>query len=400
MLVSGVPSSSEYLSGKTSLDSHETCAVADFTWAAGYLFMAAGNPKYADAMERACLNAGPGAVKKDFKALQYLSCPNQVLATTASDHNPFQRGKNWMAFIPDHEVQCCPGNVHRFMPNYAARSWMAVPNGGLAAVFCAPGRVTAAVGRERVPVTVEVDTQYPFSGRVDLNVRCAHPVRFPLLLRIPGWCRKAQVLLDGRRVEAAPKAGTFFRLERTFSDSDRITILLPMELKLNRRPENGVSVEFGPLLYSLLIAEKWRPARRSRGKKTRFPGWELKTESPWNYALALKGRKLSEAVKITLRAVSGFPWAGEAPVKLSVPARRIRGWKTRKCSSLVRGYPWATKKRESWASPRKAAGRFEFTPALPDAASLRGKLSKNIETVTLVPYGTTHLRITTFPLCR
>jgi len=88
MLVDGVPSTSEFYSSITSRDVHETCDIADHTWNWGYMLMATGDGAWADRIERACLNAGFGAIRKDWKGLQYLSCPNQMLATQTSSHTP------------------------------------------------------------------------------------------------------------------------------------------------------------------------------------------------------------------------------------------------------------------------------------------------------------------------
>ena len=45
---------------------------------------------------RACFNAGPGAIKNDWKAVQYFSCPNQFLATLDSG-DPRAAGE-WAAY--------------------------------------------------------------------------------------------------------------------------------------------------------------------------------------------------------------------------------------------------------------------------------------------------------------
>jgi hypothetical protein len=42
-------------------------------------------------------------------------------------------------------------------------------------------------------------------------------------------------------------------------------------------------------------------------------------------------------------------------------------------------------------------GSWWFTPLLPDAATLKNGLSQKVDTVTLVPYGCSKLRITVFP---
>ena len=77
LLPDGVPSSNEHLDGNDPLTSHETCDITDYTWSLGYYLMTTGDAVYADAIEKAVFNAGPGAVTKDFKALQYFSSVNQ-----------------------------------------------------------------------------------------------------------------------------------------------------------------------------------------------------------------------------------------------------------------------------------------------------------------------------------
>jgi rhamnogalacturonyl hydrolase YesR len=84
MLIDGIPSTTEDYRETTALDAHETCNISDHTWTWGYLMMATGDGIWGDRIERACFNAGLGAVKKDWRAVQYFSCPNQFLATQTS----------------------------------------------------------------------------------------------------------------------------------------------------------------------------------------------------------------------------------------------------------------------------------------------------------------------------
>jgi len=393
MLIDGVHSSSEHLCGADPLASHETCDIADYTWSLGYLLMATGRAEYADKIERACFNAALGAVRADFRGLQYFSCPNQVIAARNSNHNFFFRGDKWMSYRPNPGTECCPGEVHRIMPNYASRMWLATADGGLAAALYGPSRITAKVGAARREVTVVEETHYPFSERIDFQVRTDRPAAFPLHVRIPGWCDGAEIYVNGRRVGRRPRAGSFFRIERTFDHNDRVTLALPMKLKLNRWPLGGAAIERGPLVFALRIEEDWRLDGKEKRATRDFPAWNLYPASPWNYALAVDERNIERVVEVIHRPMSPEPWSPEAaPIELAAPARRVRGWKLRRRKSIVQGYTADCK-----VTSRSVKGDFAFTPPLPDPQTLKARLGRKVETIRLVPYGCTHLRVTLFP---
>ena len=129
MLIDGVNVSSEHIQIPTTQESHEICDISDYTWNISYLLKATGDAAYADKIERAAFNAAPGSVTKDFKALQYFSAPNQVIASRKSF---IRDGGGSMRYAPNPGTECCPGNVNRMMPNFAINAWMTDGKGGLA----------------------------------------------------------------------------------------------------------------------------------------------------------------------------------------------------------------------------------------------------------------------------
>ena len=154
MLVDGVHSSTEYLNGNDdSHASHETCDVSDFSWAVGYLYMITGDSKYGDWIEDAVFNAGLGSVDDDFKGQQYFSCPNQVICDDFANHNKFYRGADWMSYAPKEFLCCCAGNVHRFMPNYVARTWMTDDKNGVFATLYGPSVFKTQIDGKELKIT-------------------------------------------------------------------------------------------------------------------------------------------------------------------------------------------------------------------------------------------------------
>ncbi len=379
MLIDGIPSTSEFFRTVTSLDSHETCDIADHTWSWGYMLLATGDGVWGDRVERACFNAAPGAIKNDWKALQYFSCPNQFLAMLDSDHNVMAHGSRMMAYQPNpgQRTACCGGNVHRIFPNYVIRMWMKSNDGGLVASLYGPSKLKTTVGADKQPIEIVQTTNYPFGERIRFEIHTDRPVSFPLSLRIPGWCVAPKLAVNGAAVDATRSPNGFVVLNRSFKSGDTITLDLSMKLAITRWPQNGVGVERGPLVYSFPIAEKWTTKVERKFSTVEFPSWEATPAGPWNYGLALDASKLESQVEITKKAASADavldPWENP-PITLAVHAKKIEGW-------------------ELQSNPDKPDQKF--TPSLPDMSTC--KVSDRMERVALVPYGSTQLRLTIFP---
>lgn len=379
MLVDGIPSTTEWYRTTTSLDSHETCDISDHTWSWGYMLMATGDTVWADRIERACFNAAPGAVRNDWKALQYFSCPNQFLATLNSDHNVMAHGGRMMAYQPNpgQRTACCGGNVHRILPNFAIRMWMKTSDNGLAAVLYGPSCVQATAGAENQPVSIIQSTHYPFEEDIRFRIETEKPVVFPLLLRVPGWCAAPRVTINGAKVEIARNADGFLRIKRTFKPGDRITLTLPMRARVTNWPQEGVAIEHGPLVYTLPIQANWTSKVEPKYTTSDFPSWEATPTSPWNYGLDLDPAKPEAALEFRRKPLTEDealdPWV-KPPTTISVPARLIAGWDLQ---------------------PNPNNPDQKFTPPLPDVSARRtvGPMMR----ITLVPYGATALRLTIFP---
>ncbi len=401
MLIDGVNVSSEHLEKVTSQESAEICDISDYTWNIGYLLMATGNAAYADKIERAAFNAAPASVTKDFKALQYFSAPNQVIAAKGSF---IRGGGDQMRYAPNPGTECCPGNVNRMMPNYAIHSWMTDGKTGIVASTYAPSSVTYPVGKNQVPVTIDEETQYPFSDNINFSIHLKERTEFTFYVRIPEWCSHPKILINGQDVKLSLKPGTYVPLHKVFKNGDQVKVILPSEFKLTKGTENGISVERGPLLYALKIKEDWKIDTKDRRSTKDFPAYELFANSPWNYALSLNAANLKKQITVIEHPYSDDPWSIEnAPIELKVPARKVNGWGLLHKTEMV-FENWVVERDEKgkvkkWVNTgqTKQKGNWTFTPALPDPDLLKNGLDKKEEIISLVPYGCTKLRITIFP---
>ncbi len=401
MLVGGVNVSSEHIEPVTTQESYEICDISDYTWNIAYLLKATGNVAYADKIERAAFNAAPGSVSNNFKALQYFSAPNQVIAARG---NYIRGGGDQMRYAPNPGTECCPGNVNRMMPNFAINAWMTDGKGGIVAAMYAPSSVTYPAGEKNTVVTIDEETNYPFTDSINFTFHLKEATEFDFYIRIPNWCSNATVLVNGIAVKNTLTSGTYIPLRQAYKEGDKVTVILPATLSLIAGVENGISIERGPLLYSLKIEEDWKIDTADKRSTPDFPAYELFAKSSWNYALCVTKDSLQQQVKVVNKTYSDNPWSIEnSPIELQVPARLVNGWTLLQKKEM---------KFENWTVERDSMGKvkrwyiageglrkgsWNFTPLIPDAALLKSGLSEKIETVTLVPYGCSKLRVTVFP---
>lgn len=380
--------SSENL-GPTAFNSlHESCDLTDWPWSIGYLLLAGGEAHWADLIEQTTFNALPGAVTKDFKQLQYFSSANQVLASnTACPRIAPTR----MSYRAAHETECCSGNISRAMPNYVSRMWLK-SNDGLAAALYGPSEIRTTIAGKQIRIVEETD--YPFRETLTFTVTADQPVAFALSLRIPEWCLEASIAINGAASSLSCLPGTFAKLERTFQNGDVVTLRLPMKVKWQTWFEGAAaSVKRGPLVYSLPVPERRvesfedTPAIRVVLKGNNilgFPAVEFFPAGEWRYSLASQTLSGEQGIRVIESPLTENPFAASVPpVQIEVPLRPLPHW-AEAWQPLAK--PDLTNLKDAPKNPA----------SLPTVDEL--KQSGSPELIKLVPYGCTHLRLTTFPL--
>ncbi len=285
----------------------ETCDVAGYLWSQIVLLMVSGQGRMADRAERAFFNAGPATVSRDYRTHVYFQSPNRVV-----DHSPpcpHGPGASGCSYKPTHSPLCCTAALNRIVPNYVMHMWMATYDNGLAATYYGPCKVSA-LAAERVPVVIECRTDYPFDEVIEMRVEPAREATFPLSLRIPGWCAKPLLSVNGNGVETTPDAKGFVRLERLWKPGDTLRLRFPMSVSVKTgRDENAqgapyASVSYGPLLFALPIPDVGGP-------NTPDPN------ARWKYALDVQGETLGQDIVVERQAMPGkWDWPLASPLKL------------------------------------------------------------------------------------
>jgi DUF1680 family protein len=74
--------------------------------------------------------------------------------------------------------------------------------------------VSARVG-SGADVRISEDTSYPFGDIIDFRVGTGAPVEFPFYIRIPEWCSRARIFINGEDTKTAAPPSTYVGLRRT-----------------------------------------------------------------------------------------------------------------------------------------------------------------------------------------
>ncbi len=124
-------------------------------------------------------------------------------------------------------------------------------------------------------------------------------------------------------------------------------------------------------MYCLKIGEDWRRIHADQPyRELPHADWEVYATTPWNYALKVSEDSLESDVTFQQGVVGELPFSPEgAPVTARVQGKRLPGWKMDK-------------------------GSAELPPQSPVESS------EPLETLTLIPYGCTNLRMTEFPVLK
>ncbi len=344
----------------------ETCTWVELMFSHELLCGITGDVSWADRCEDVAFNSLPASMTPDLKGLHYLTAPNQVQLDRQNKAPMIQNGGDMFSYNP-YGYRCCQHNAAMGWPYFNDHLWMATPGNGLAAVMYAASEVTAKVGNGTT-VRIAETTSYPFEEGIDLSISTPKPVRFPLYLRIPGWCSAPKLFINGKALSVSGQAQGWALIDRTWRDGNKIRLELPMDVRVKvwEKNRNAVSVYRGPLAYSLKIGERWE-------KYGGTGGWQLQEvfpTTPWNYGLVLDPKDPASSFKVPMLPASSSaqPFTPTtAPVALKATGRRIPQWK-QEDNGMV--------------------GEIQGSPV---------RSSEPDEEITLIPMGCARLRISAFP---
>lgn len=359
----------------------ELCTAVEMMFSLEEMLRITGDTHWADYLERVAFNALPAQITDDYSARQYFQQTNQIECTRNTMRNfstPHDDTDQVFGILNGYP--CCTTNMHQGWPKFTQNLWYATDDGGLAALVFAPSSVEAIVA-DGVKVNIKEETFYPFDEEVRLTVsfpeKKVKGAFFPVRFRIPSWCDAPVVKVNGSPVDITMTAGETVSLRRNWSRGDVVSIYLPMRISCGEWYDRAAVIERGPLVYALKMEENWTRKEFKPEERVRYGEWYLEVTSPskWNYCLSrqdISEKNLPEKFKLIRTDVDRnlYPWNVEnAPLVIRCTAREMLDW------TVYRG----------------STGQIPYF-------TQQGSNLGEEETIELIPYGCTTLRVTEFPV--
>ena len=363
--VNGMYGADERMHGNDPTQGSELCSAVEMMYCFESILPITGDVYYADYLEKIAYNVLPTQSTDDYMRKQYFQQVNQIKVSD-DERNFFNDREGRNVFGTTTGYPCCLTNMHQGWPKFVQNTWYATADNGLAALVYGPTTVTAKVANGEI-VTIREETGYPFKEQIQFTVESEDPVKFPLHLRIPEWCKSFSIKVNNETQHLEVQNGIII-LDREWSSGDKVELDLGMDFRFSYWHEMSLGIERGPLVYALKIKEEWREVTKD-GYDDTF--WEVLPKSPWNYAIWEKTVENTDFQTEIADEIQPNPWNLEnAPIIVKTKGRRM----------------------PIWTENRNMAGKTP-SPAWPYRI-----VEENEEEITLIPYGCTTLRIAQFPV--
>jgi len=369
----GLYGGDEALHGNNPTQGSELCSAVEMMFSLESILEVSGEVRYADQLEKIAFNALPSQITEDFMNRQYFQQANQVMATRHIRNFDVNHSGTDLCYGLLSGYPCCTSNMHQGWPKFTQNLWYATADSGVAALLYAPSEVKMYVAHQ-TPITFKEETNYPFGESILFTLSTSKKVNFPFHVRIPEWCKKGIIKVNGKVWQEAA-GNQVVKVSREWKNGDVVELQLPMHIYKNTWYENSMSVERGPITYALKINETVTAVNNTKDALDYGAAYfEVRPASPWNYALIeTPDDKLQARYKVeSTGSLAAYPWTtAHAPISIKTTAKRIPSWQLYN----------------------------EMTGPVPYSITYGMETGKE-EEITLIPYGCTKLRISQFPVVR
>lgn len=224
---------------------NETCAaIANAMWN-HRMFLLHGDAKYIDVLERILYNGFLSGISLEGDKFFY---PNPL---ESDGHYAFNRGslerQGWF------DCSCCPVNIVRFIPSLAGMVYATKDDSCYVNLFVNGSAKVNVAGQE---VAIRQSTEYPWQGKIIIDVDPEYAAEFEIKVRIPGWAGP-NLFSGGLYQSNYPREDPYFALAVIPADERENPDLDELIVEELRHQDSGEFVDG----YAC-IRRKWQPGDR------------------------------------------------------------------------------------------------------------------------------------------
>ncbi len=252
---------------------NETCAAVALMMWNHRMFLLTGDGKYMDVFERTAFNGFLSGVSLSGDRFFY---PNPLVYDGQAKNNHDHAGR-----APWFGCACCPPNLMRTLASLTGYFYAVKGDTVFVNFFAASEALVTVNG---VKVKIVQTTDYPWSGKVRIQVAAEKPIKLALAVRTPGWAigdppvpsdlyryasKPAQLLRmkhSGEEIKRVAGFPGFQTFRGEWKSEDFLELDFPMQVSLvegNDRIEatrGQVAFERGPLVYCFETEGQKTPA--------------------------------------------------------------------------------------------------------------------------------------------
>ncbi|MHC5074336.1 MAG: glycoside hydrolase family 127 protein, partial [Planctomycetota bacterium] len=197
------------------------------------LLRATGESRYAAMVHRHIYN--------DMLAAQH---PDGIKWCYFTTMEGLKEGK-WWGY--DEEMHCCGSSGPRAIALIPSFAYM---TGKDKLVINLYETSTFKANVNDTPVNVHQQTNYPWDGRIDIDLEVEKPTEFDLQLLIPNFAKSTIIEIDGSQQYVPIKAGEYATLRRNWSGKTRIMLEFSMHIAAHQR-DGRYALTRGPIVLAV-----------------------------------------------------------------------------------------------------------------------------------------------------
>ncbi len=231
----------------------ETCASVGMVFWNQRMNALTGESKYIDVLERSLYNGALDGLSLSGDRFFY----GNPLASKGT-HNR----REWFG------TACCPSNIARLVASLGDYIYGKSNDGIWVNLFVGSN---TNIKLKEVEIPIQLETDYPYDGKVKISLNPASETKFGLHLRIPNWATNEpfvgnlynylpenqsviEVLVNNKKVNYQIENG-YAIIEKVWKKGDEVVLNLPMNVKKViarselKQNNDRVAIQRGPLVY-------------------------------------------------------------------------------------------------------------------------------------------------------